>query len=129
MSYFEIVQHTGGLKGLLYKLVDMPSLWSLIRHRGVSMNLTFGNGLAPSLADPADWNLPASASAYYFPWLVRLNGQPAMKVTLVTTTPRTPLLICGGVVGVLLEKLGDDETYMTMRLISARSGAEPGRSD
>jgi len=119
ISYFEIVQHTEGLKDLLYKLVEMPSLWSMIKHRGVDVNLTFGNGLAPSVADPADWNLPASAPAYYFPWLVRLNGQPAMRITLVTTSPRPPLLICGGVAGVLLEKIGDDETYMTMRLLSA----------
>jgi hypothetical protein len=119
MSYFEIVQHTEGLKGLLYKLVELPSLWSMIKHRGMHIDFSFGNGLAPSLADPTEWNLPASAPAYYFPWLVRLNGEPAMRITLVTTSPRPPLLICGGVVGVLLEKIGDDETYMTMRLLSA----------
>jgi hypothetical protein len=122
ISYFEIVQHTDALSDLLYKLVDLPSLWSIIKHRGVDVNLTFGNGLAPSVADPVDWNLPASAPVYYFPWLVLLNGQPALKITLVTTSPRPPLLICGGVVGVLLEKIGDDETYMTMRLISAGGG-------
>ena len=125
MSYFEIVQHTEGLKGLLYKLVDMPSLWSMLKHRGIAVDFSFGKGLAPAPADPADWSLPASASTYYFPWLVRLNGQPALKVTLVTTSPRPPLLICGGVVGVLLEKIGDDETYMMMRLLSA-TGRETG---
>ena len=123
MSYFEIVQHTEGLSDLLYKLVDLPSLWSMIKHRGMHIDFSFGNGLAPSVADPAEWNLPASAPAYYFPWLVRLNGEPAMRVTLVTTSPRPPLLICGGVVGVLLEKIGDDETYMTMRLLSATGKA------
>jgi hypothetical protein len=97
----------------------MPSLWSMIKHRGVHINFTFGNGIAPSVADPTDWDLPASAPAYYFPWMVLLNGQPALKLTMVTTSPRPPLLICGGVVGVLLEKIGNDETYMTMRLLSA----------
>jgi len=122
ISYFEIVQHTEGLQSLLYKLVDMPSVWSIIKHRGVHVNFTFGNGIAPSVADPTDWNLPASAPAYYFPWMVLLNGQPALKLTMVTTSPRPPLLICGGVVGVLLEKIGDDETYMTMRLLGATGG-------
>jgi hypothetical protein len=121
ISYFEIVRHTEGLQGLLYKLVDMPSIWSMIKHRGVDVNFTFGNGIAPSVADPTDWNLPVSAPAYYFPWLVLLNGQPALKITLVTTRPRPPLLICGGVVGVLLERIGDDETFMTMRLIRAET--------
>jgi len=125
MSYFEIVQYTDGLKSLLYKLVDMPSLWSMIKNRGVSVNFSFGDGLAPSPANPADWNLPASSSVYYFPWLVRLNGQPAMRITLVATSPRPPLLICGGVVGVLLERIGDDETCMTMRLVSAGRTGKP----
>jgi hypothetical protein len=93
----------------------------MIKHRGVDVNFTFGNGIAPSVADPTDWNLPVSAPAYYFPWLVLLNGQPALKITLVTTRPRPPLLICGGVVGVLLERIGDDETFMTMRLIRAET--------
>jgi hypothetical protein len=45
-----------------------------------------------------------------------------MRITLVATNPRPPLLICGGVVGVLLEKIGDEETCMTMRLVSAGHG-------
>jgi hypothetical protein len=64
--------------------------------------------------------LEPSTMAYYFPWLLRLNDEPALKITLVTTSPRPPLRICGGVVGVLAEKIGDEETYMTLRLISAK---------
>jgi hypothetical protein len=124
ISYFEIVQHTEGLEDLLRKLIELPSLWSVIKHRGVEMAITFGDGVLPSPARPADWTLGPSAPAYYFPWLVRLNGEPALNVTLVTTTPRPPLLICGGVPGLLAEKLGDEETYMTLRVISARHGAE-----
>ena len=122
ISYFEIVQHTEGLEDLLRKLIELPSLWSIIKHRGVQMGLTFGEGVLPSPAHAADWNLEASAAAYYFPWLLRLNDEPALKITLVTASPQPPLRICGGVVGVLAEKIGDEETYMTLRLISARAG-------
>jgi hypothetical protein len=124
ISYFEIVQHTEGLEDLLRKLIELPSLWSIIKHRGVQMNLTFGDGLLPSPANAADWNLKPSTPAYYFPWLLRLNGEPALKITLVTTSPRSPLRICGGVVGVLAEKIGDEETYMTLRLVSAKGKRE-----
>ena len=58
--------------------------------------------------------------AYYFPWLVRLNGEPALNITLIASSPRPPLLICGGVVGLLAEKIGDEETYMTLRVVSAQ---------
>lgn len=124
ISYFEIVQHTEGLEDLLRKLIELPSLRSIIRHRGVEMKIAFDDDIAPSPANPAEWNLEASAPAYYFPWLVRLNGDPALKVTLVTTSPRPPLLIGGGVVGLLAEKIGDEETYMTLRVISAKCEAE-----
>lgn len=122
-SYFNIVQHTEGLESLLRKLIELPSLWSMIRHRGVHADFSFGNGASPSTVNPADWNLPPDAPVFHFPWLLRLNDQPALKITLVVTRPRPPLLICGGVVGVLAEKIGDDETYMTLRVISAMSAA------
>ncbi len=124
MSYFNIVQSTEGLEDLLRKLIESPSLWSLIRHGGVHVDLSFGNGLAASPADPADWNVPVSAPVYYFPWLLRLNDKPALTITLVTTRPRPPLLICGGVVGLLAEKIGDEHTYMTLRVVSAKCKAD-----
>jgi len=119
-SYFTIMQHTEGLESLFRKLVDLPSLWSIIRHAGIRADFSFGNGVSPSPANPANWNLPAATSIYHFPWLLRLNDEPALKITLVVTRPQSPLLICGGVMGALAEKIGDDQTYMTFRVISAR---------
>src|SRR6185312_17454243 len=52
MSYFEIVQHTKGLESLLMKLIDRPSLWSVIRHRGVSVGVFFRH--AAYAANPSD---------------------------------------------------------------------------
>jgi len=123
-SYFDIVQHTEGLEDLLRKLIELPSLWSVIKRRGVTMNLTFGNDFFPFAADPKDWNSLTVTPVYYFPWLLQLNGEPALKITLVVTDPQRPLLICGGVVSVLVEKIGDEQTYMTMRVISAKSRTE-----
>jgi hypothetical protein len=122
-SYFEIVHHTEGLKELLFKVVKLPSLWSVIKHRGVSMGLFFGKDAFP--ANPADWGLSASTPVYYLPCDVRLNGQLAIKITLVVTTPQPPLLICGGVIALLAEKPGDDKTYLTMRVISAKCATKP----
>jgi hypothetical protein len=92
----------------------------------VRADINFGGDSAP--ANPADWDLPASAPVYYFPCMLRLNGEPALKITFVVTTPQPPLLICGGVVGLLAEKVGDNETYMTLRVISAHreSPQKPG---
>ncbi len=124
-SYADIVQHTEGLEALFFKLVELPSVWSLVRNLGVKTDFSFGNGQPACAANPADWNLPASAPVYYFPWLMRLNDQPAMKVTLVVTTPRPPLLICGGVVGLLAENAGSEDIYMSMKLVSAKCQPDP----
>ena len=105
-SYVHVVTQTKGLKDLLFKLVDLPSVWSMIRHLGMNLNI-LGDG-QPARANPGDWNLPASTEVYYYPWLLELNGKPAVKVTLVVTSPHPPLLICSGVVGILAEKVGDD---------------------
>jgi len=119
-SYADIVQHTDGLNDLFFKLVELPSVWSMVRNVGVKMDFSFGNGEPVCAGNPADWNLPPSSPVYYFPWLMRLNNQPAMKVTLVVTSPQPPRLICGGVVAILAEKAGSDDTYMTLKLVSAR---------
>ena len=116
-SFVSIVMQTEGLNTLFFKLVDLPSVWSMVRHLGLNLNI-LADG-RPARANPADWNLPASAEVYYYPWRLELNGKPAVKVTLVVTSPHPPLLICSGVVGILAEKAGDDETYMTLRIVNA----------
>jgi len=52
---------------------------------------------------------------------LELNNDDAFNITLVVTAPRSPLLVCGGVVGLLAEKAGDKDTYLTLRIVSARS--------
>jgi hypothetical protein len=120
MSYFDIVEHTEGLEDLLFKLVKMPSLWSMVRHGGVEAGLQIGK--EASEANPVDWNLPTSVPVYYLPCTFTLNGQPAVNITMVVTSPHPPLLICGGVIALLAERPGDNETYMTLRIVSAKRG-------
>lgn len=116
-SYVHTVSQTKGLSDLFFKVVELPSIWSMIRHLGMNFGISADRPPAP--ANPADWDLPAAADAYYYPWQLYLNGKLALKVTLVVTSPHPPLLICSGVVGVLAEKAGDDETYMTLRVVNA----------
>lgn len=125
-SYFEVVQHTEGLEDIMLKVVRKPSLWSIIRHVGVAVNLRFQlKQITP--AEPGSWGSLAGASIYYFPMALELNQQLALTVTFAVTDPRPPLLSCGGIIGMLAEKPGDKETYLTLRIVSARlaSGLPP----
>lgn len=122
-SYFEIVQNTDGLEDLLSKLVELPSVWSIVRHLGVNPAFYFGKEASP--ANPADWELPPNTPVYYLPCVLTLNKQPAIKVTFVVTVPDPPRLICAGIVGLLAEKPDDDQIYMTMRVVSAKCLGRP----
>ena len=118
-SYFEVVQHTEGLEDILVKVIRKPSLWSIIRHVGVSVNLRFQlKQITP--AAPDSWGSLAGPALYYFPLALELNNQVALTVTFAVTNPRPPLLCCGGIIGMLAERPGDKETYLIMRIVSAR---------
>lgn len=125
ISYFGIVEHTKGLEGILLEVVDKPSLWSLMWHLGVTARLTLQQKeIRP--ADVASWGLPDHPRAYLLPMRLFLNDHRALDITFVVEAPRPPLLACGGIIGFLAEKPGDKETYLTLRVISARRhGSSP----
>lgn len=119
-SYFDIVQQTGGLNDVFSKVVNTPSVWSVIWNAGVQTSMVIqSDRVAP--ADAATWGLPPHTPVYSFPMLLELNKDGAFNVTLVVTAPRSPLLTCGGVIGLLAEKTGDKDTYLTLRIVSAHS--------
>src|SRR5678816_982988 len=124
MSYVHLVQETPGLDGLFYKVVKLPSVWSVVRHLGVSPSVQLEKKyVAPTPA--SNWNL-GETPCYTFPLAVRINDQPALVTTLVVAPAHPPLLECGGIVGLLAEKPEDKNTYLILRIISARHGKAAG---
>jgi len=122
MSYFSIIQRTSDLEEILLKILEKPSLWSMLRRGGISVSFRTQSKLITP-ADSTSWGLPAGQPAYYIPVVLELNGQPALNITLVVTAPQPPLLACGGIVGLLAERPGDRENLLTMRVVSARHAA------
>jgi hypothetical protein len=120
MSYFAIVQETAGLDDILFKIVDLPSLWSMIRHGGVNANIRFDIKHI-AMAPDALLTLPTNPKLYQFPVVLDLNNQPALNITFLATAPQSPLLTCGGIVGMLVERPDGKGTYLTLRVISAQS--------
>jgi hypothetical protein len=124
ISYLEVIQHTEGLEAIMLKVIEKPSVWSVLRHVGVTADLMVDSKHISPM-DAAGWRVPENPPAYDFPMLLELNHQLALTVTFVVTSPRPPLLACGGIIGLLAEKPGDPETYLTLRVISARSAQPP----
>jgi hypothetical protein len=119
-SYFGVIEHTEGLEDILLKVVEKPSVWSVVRHVGVSADLTLDTKqIAP--AESKTWGIPGEPPAFYFPMSLRLNHRLALTVTFVVTQPRPPLLTCGGIIGMLAERPNEKETYLTLQIVSART--------
>ena len=117
-SYFDLVQQTPGLDDVFMKIVKVPSVWSVVWHLGVKISIDLlRKDVAPQ--DALTWNLPAGTPCHRLPLVFRVNDQPALILTLVVVPPRPPMLSCGGIVGLLAEKPGDKDTYLTLQLISA----------
>ncbi len=120
LSYFKTVQQAPELVEILAKALDRPSVWSLLWHGGIS-STEFRwetEHLAP--ANAGEWGVSGEPAAYYCPMRLWLNHHHSLDLTLVVTTPHSPLLSCAGVLGVLAEKPGDMKIYLSLRMLSAR---------
>jgi hypothetical protein len=117
-SYFNTVGETPNLESILYKVVSLPSMWSIVKHAGVTAWIS----VEPQAIEPislSGWNLPTRQSIYTLPMRVTLNQRPALYATLLVTDPHPPLLACSGIVGFVAQNPNDAENYMTFRVISA----------
>ncbi len=115
MSYFELVMQTPGLDDLLYKVVSLPSGWSLLRHAGIkSVGLKFGHP-HPLDSQPATSHGPV----YALPMDVSMNDHHALHIQLFVTDPSPPLLLCGGIIGLRAENPDDKDTWLAFQIVTA----------
>jgi hypothetical protein len=124
-SYFDAVGETPNLETIMWKVVSLPSMWSIVRHAGVTAWIGVNPDAIGPISLPRHWDLPTPAPVYTLPIAVTLNQHDALNATLLITDPHPPLLACGGIIGFLAENPDDKEDYMTLRVISAHCGANP----
>lgn len=123
LSYFKIVQQVDSLESILAEVIDRPSLLSLAANLGIS-NIEFNwQGARRSRLPASAWGMSDDIPIYEIPMILLLNKHPSLNITMIVTAPRPPLLTSAGILGVLGEKPGKDEPYLTIRIISARLAA------
>ena len=57
------------------------------------------------------------------PTLLTINKHATLATTMLVTAPRSPLLVCGGVLGFVAENPEVAENYLTLRIIGAHCHA------
>lgn len=125
MNYFEAVGETPNLDEIMWKVISLPSVWSIVKHAGISGALDVDIHNIRSIPLPPGWDFPGHSQAYTFPMSILLNDKPALNTTFIITSPSPSLVACGGIVGFLAQKPDDDQTYLTLRVISAQRGKSP----
>ncbi|MBS0662110.1 MAG: hypothetical protein JSR48_02520 [Verrucomicrobia bacterium] len=119
-EFFQLASRTPGLDDVLRSVLDLP-WWSIIRNGGkIDLNiesLPFQRELVA-----ADWGLPAAEKAYAAPFLLRINGRPALVFQLALAAPKPPLTVSAGIVGLAACAPDGDGPVLTFQVVSSEAG-------
>jgi hypothetical protein len=121
MTFFQTVEKSPGLRDILWDLIEKPSVWSVVKHRGVDLGLQLGDNSIAIAALPA-WSGPALPH-YRMSFELRLNDVPALECSLFVTQPVPPLLTTAGIIGIVAQPPGKPEKQLEIRLVGSRRGS------
>ena len=112
MDVLRVVNKTPTLRKLMWRVVQKPSLLSMIGGVRVSAGMSFRAAL--ECRDPI-----SAESAYAFPLRLFVNGRAGLVCTVRCVDPSFPLRPCGGIV----ELIGRDPVSRERRLVIRVIGA------
>lgn len=124
MEFFVVTMQTPGLQDVAKSVLDIP-WWSIVSSGGKMPNINFDGLNFFRKLEPEKWNLPAGMGIYAYPFLLRLNGEPAMLCQLAVTSPQAPLLVSAGVVGFAAGRPDGKGPVLTLQVVSSQLAASP----
>lgn len=117
LQFFLIAQQIPGVNEIMGEVVDLPSVWTIVKSLGkFSPNLSDGNSTFAAL-DPAGWSLPARP-LYRVPFGLGLNGKPMVNAAFFVIAPEPPLLTTAGIVGFTAESPSRKDRRMLIQVVS-----------
>jgi hypothetical protein len=118
LEFFQITLRTPGLQDVLKSVLDLP-WWSIVTSGGKMPAMNFdGLSFARELAAET-WGLPATEKVYASPYLLRLNGEPALLFQLAVTAPRPPLRVSAGIVGLAAGRPDGKGPVLTLQVVAS----------
>lgn len=126
-ALFDVIEKTPGLREVLWAITDKPSAFSVIKRGGkITPSFALGMQSYEELQSYPGWSAPGPI--YRFSPGIAFNGQPALVCSLFVTSPRPPLLITAGVIGLVAERPGKDDRHLDIRILATHRGpAQPAR--
>jgi hypothetical protein len=123
MALLNVVQEDDALADHFWKVVEKPSLWSVITGFGVRASLTMAFEKSVPVAMPSP-NLPAAERAFVVPLQIDVNGSPALLVDVVVIDSARPFAICGGIVAATARHPTRSDTRLELQLLGAHCTPE-----
>jgi hypothetical protein len=119
VSFIEVATKVPAFEDVLTHILDMPSIWSIVRHLGISNNWDYRDFVRVS-----DTGMGSGSPIYRFGLRVNMNERFSIKSALAVTAPQPPLQVCAGILGVYAERPSDANQRLFIRLVSAHRAAE-----
>lgn len=122
IEFFQIASKTSGLQEVVMSVIDVP-WWSIIRSGGKMPGLNFELvGNQPRI-EAKPWALPTPSDIWAVPFVLHLNGKPALVCQLAVTAPRPPLLPCAGIIGLAASRPDGKGPILTLQIVAAHTRA------
>jgi hypothetical protein len=126
VAFLEGIQKTPGLREILWEMIEKPSVWSVIKHRGrVDMTLNIDSDAIASV-EKIPW-VPAGPAVFRMSPNIMLNQQPAIYCSLFVTTPQPPLLTTAGIVGLVATSPGSKPRRLDIQIVDAHRPVETAK--
>lgn len=122
-QFARIAQAAPAASGPFFSVVEKPSWWSQMTHLGVDWSVTSSPRDIERL-DGRPWG--AGGPVFRLPFTLLANGQAALEGDMAVTSPRPPLLLCAGILGIAAHDPSSAERLLALRLLSAECHASSG---
>jgi hypothetical protein len=120
LAFFKAVENTPGLREVLWAITDKPSAWSVVKRGGkIEPGIDLGMQSYEEIKSYPGWSAPG-LPIYRLSPVISLNGQPALVCSLFVTSPRPPLLITAGIIGLVAERPDRDDRHLDIRILATR---------
>ena len=124
IAIFTTLQQNETLERILRKVVDKPSVLSVVLSGGVQVGISPGSDRA-ALDDRDLPGIPPGATAIRIPLDISVNDKIALRSVLTVVESRFPLSIGAGLIAIDGEHPRDPERRVSVRLLASRRGAPP----
>jgi hypothetical protein len=124
-AFLRIIKNNELLSSVLWRVIDRPSIFSILFHGGVTLSLNAQLTAATPLPDADLTGELSKLPGYRTTLRLEANGSPVLNAIMWVTEPQSPYRLSGGIIVLEGFRPSDARVRFRMELLAARR-TEPG---